>query len=140
VHQKDFTTRTTVPDNRHILAGSNVEARCKADITGCIEMHFQGLTVLNQKKSSTHVSFLTQVLSLYPDYSKNMITEPHQLPLSGLPLASFPVHIECGCCGHSMDTEISLDIMLSLWRLRCGECGAKGRDLLVLRTYSDLDQ
>lgn len=58
-----------------------------------------------------------------------------QLSLSGLPQASYPIRISCGRCGHRADMRVGIEVIHSLYRLRCGECGASGKDLAVEQLF-----
>ncbi len=60
-----------------------------------------------------------------------------QLPLSGLPEASFTVRINCNACGHRVEMEVDLEVIQNLFRLRCGECGAGGKELQVTRLFEE---
>ena len=60
-----------------------------------------------------------------------------QLPLSGLPEASYKVRINCNACSHQVEMEVDLELIQNLYRLRCGECGARGKELEVTRLYDE---
>lgn len=60
-----------------------------------------------------------------------------QLPLSGLPEASYSVRICCKSCGHQLKMEVDLEVIQNLYKLRCGECGASGKELQVTRLFEE---
>ncbi len=47
-----------------------------------------------------------------------------QLPLIGLPQAKYPIRAYCRRCGHIAELRVGIEVIHSLYRLRCSQCGA----------------
>ena len=59
------------------------------------------------------------------------MTTPVQFSLPGLPPATYPIRAYCRHCGHVAELVVDIDVLHSLNRLRCSQCGAGIRDIMI---------
>ncbi len=59
------------------------------------------------------------------------MTNSEQLPLPGLPQARYQIRVYCRRCNHMGELTVGIEILHSLYRLRCSQCGAGIKDLKV---------
>ncbi len=54
-----------------------------------------------------------------------------QLELGGIPQATYPIRVYCRSCGHMAEITVGIEVLHSLYRLRCSQCGARIGDLKI---------